>query len=290
VWQVVWEYIEGGRAPDAEFNRRVTRYVTRDEAYTLYRAQRWTPEECEFTVEIYDLTISSTTGGHTLPTEDIHSYKSGDRVAVTATADSGYEFDHWELDGKDIGKTIPIRVFMDKPHELHAVFKSVLTECRLWSFTRYYKYLSDTKTNNRNFELNVILPFLAEWTEADVARYEETNEFTKAKGITSIIALCDSIMREDLWMGEVGKRPESGYDHKTWSDIYELAPLAPYMETGWVSHDASRGWERGGIKKVDLTESQKCDWELEDKGGATGKGHYFKRIRRGTVLWDVPTE
>ena len=272
VWQVVWEYIERGRAPDAEFNRRVTRYVTQDEAYTLYRAQRWTPEECEFTTEIVDLTISSTTGGHTLPTEEIHSYKSGDRVAVTATADSGYEFDHWELDGKDIGKTIPIRVLMDKAHELHAVFKSVLTECRLWTFTRYYKYtpLDAPKKDWRNFELTIVLPFLADWTEEDVVKYEK-----------AIIKLCDGIMRVDLWTG-------SGYDNDTWRDIYETEPLLSQMETGWAvipGTDTARGWERGGIKKLDITETQTVEWEVEDK-----IGHYFKRVRRGRVEWEVPTE
>jgi len=69
----------------------------------------------------YTLTVSSTTGGTTNPVSGTHTYSAGVTVGVTATPSAGYRFDHWVLDGSNNG-TNPISVFMDKDHNLQAVF------------------------------------------------------------------------------------------------------------------------------------------------------------------------
>jgi len=48
-WQTIYEYITRDRAPDCEFNRQMKRLgVSRSDAYTLYRAQLYTPWEVSF--------------------------------------------------------------------------------------------------------------------------------------------------------------------------------------------------------------------------------------------------
>ena len=54
-----------------------------------------------------------------------HVYGSGSTATVSATADPGWDFDHWILNGKDAGSTIPINVLMDSDHTLHAIFKEI---------------------------------------------------------------------------------------------------------------------------------------------------------------------
>lgn len=49
----------------------------------------------------YNLIIQSTTGGSTTPTAGTYSYSSGDIVAISATANSGYHFVRWEGDVTD---------------------------------------------------------------------------------------------------------------------------------------------------------------------------------------------
>jgi hypothetical protein len=70
----------------------------------------------------YTLYISTTTGGTTDPAPGFHAYVEGTSVAVTAIPSSGYNFDHWELDGVNVGATNPISVTMDRDHTLNAVF------------------------------------------------------------------------------------------------------------------------------------------------------------------------
>ncbi|MGY0287375.1 MAG: InlB B-repeat-containing protein [Candidatus Methanodesulfokora washburnensis] len=70
----------------------------------------------------YQLTISSSDGGTTNPAPGSSWYDSGSSVSVTAIPSSGYAFDHWELDGTNVGSANPYTVNMDKPHTLKAVF------------------------------------------------------------------------------------------------------------------------------------------------------------------------
>lgn len=70
----------------------------------------------------YKLNIIATEGGTTTPPPGTYTYDEGAVVTVTATPDSGYVFDHWELDGENIGSANPTSVVMDADHELKAVF------------------------------------------------------------------------------------------------------------------------------------------------------------------------
>ena len=78
-----------------------------------------------FTQITYTLTISVTGEGTTDPAEGSHVYGSGSTATVSATADSGWDFDHWILDGEDAGSTTPINVLMDSDHDLEAVFTQI---------------------------------------------------------------------------------------------------------------------------------------------------------------------
>jgi len=74
----------------------------------------------------YQLTISvsSQAAGTTSPAPGQYWYDEGGAVTVTATASSGYVFDHWELDGASAGTSPTITVSMNGPHTLKAVFSS----------------------------------------------------------------------------------------------------------------------------------------------------------------------
>jgi len=76
----------------------------------------------------YNLTISSGAGGSTNPTPGVHVYPETSQVPVTANAGSGYDFDHWLLNGYSYTQN-PITVNMDSNHTLQAVF--VVGSCDL---------------------------------------------------------------------------------------------------------------------------------------------------------------
>jgi|GEM_PF-5244498 len=75
-----------------------------------------------FVQDSYNLTITTTSGGTTNPVPDSYVYTCGSNVPLTADPDASYLFDHWELDGIDIGSENPTSVLMDEDHNLHAVF------------------------------------------------------------------------------------------------------------------------------------------------------------------------
>jgi len=73
----------------------------------------------------YTLTITTTAGGTTDPSPGTHTYAAGSSVEVTAIPDTYYTFDHWELDGLDVGSVNPYSVLMDDNHTLHTIFVSL---------------------------------------------------------------------------------------------------------------------------------------------------------------------
>jgi uncharacterized repeat protein (TIGR02543 family) len=75
----------------------------------------------------YTLTISATDGGTTEPSPSSYTYPAGTTVTVKAIPNSGYTFNHWELDGANVGPTNPITITMDSNHNLHAVFSAAPT-------------------------------------------------------------------------------------------------------------------------------------------------------------------
>jgi hypothetical protein len=70
----------------------------------------------------YDLTISVDGSGTTDPAIGVHTYDEGTLVPVTATPDSGWLWDHWELNGVDVGTANPYTVTMNANQTLTAVF------------------------------------------------------------------------------------------------------------------------------------------------------------------------
>lgn len=68
------------------------------------------------------LTITSTAGGTTSPPPDIYLFVNASAVSVNASADVGYNFVRWELDGVIMGSVNPFEVMMDTNHTLNAVF------------------------------------------------------------------------------------------------------------------------------------------------------------------------
>jgi hypothetical protein len=71
---------------------------------------------------LYQLTITTTAGGTTTPSPGTYVYNNGTLVNVTATANVGYVFDHWILDGLNVGGVNPYTVLMNQNHTLNAVF------------------------------------------------------------------------------------------------------------------------------------------------------------------------
>lgn len=73
----------------------------------------------------HNLTIQALVGGITNPSSGTYAYTEGSNVEVTAIAGSGYVFDHWELDGVNIGNVNPTTVTIDADHTLLAVFAAI---------------------------------------------------------------------------------------------------------------------------------------------------------------------
>jgi hypothetical protein len=73
----------------------------------------------------YDLAISTTTGGSTSPTSGNYSFSAGTSVSIQATADIGYAFDHWEIDGVNTGSTNPYVVTMNANHNVLGIFTNL---------------------------------------------------------------------------------------------------------------------------------------------------------------------
>ena len=87
---------------------------------TLHPSYLTIPPSTE--VVSYTLNIMPATGGNTSPGSGIYTYVQGTEVAVTATPQAGYSFDHWGLDEINIGSTNPVDILLDKNHTLLAVF------------------------------------------------------------------------------------------------------------------------------------------------------------------------
>ena len=79
----------------------------------------------------YTLTITRSDGGTTVPVPETYKYIRRRTISVTAIPFAGYRFDHWELDGSNVGDNNPYSVFMDRNHDLHAVFESLPPACQV---------------------------------------------------------------------------------------------------------------------------------------------------------------
>jgi len=68
------------------------------------------------------LTISKQCEGAVYPSEGTYIYWATENIRVQAEAAVGWMFDHWELDGVDVGSANPYTVQTDDKHELKAFF------------------------------------------------------------------------------------------------------------------------------------------------------------------------
>ena len=71
------------------------------------------------------LTIYESSNGTTNIPPGQHTYSAGDTVQIVATANMGYRFDHWVLDGSDAGSDNPLILVMNINHTLSAIFSVV---------------------------------------------------------------------------------------------------------------------------------------------------------------------
>jgi hypothetical protein len=94
-----------------------TEYTTQTGTTTFYSEYVPPPQ--------HSLTIMATVGGTTNPASGTYTYDEGANVQVQALPSSGYKFDHWELDGVNIGSVNPTIVTMNADHTLLAVFAEI---------------------------------------------------------------------------------------------------------------------------------------------------------------------
>jgi hypothetical protein len=73
-----------------------------------------------YAITVYTLDISATAGGSTSPAVGTHLF--GGQVNMRGVPDSGYVFEYWRLDGRDVGWFNPLNVTMDMNHTILAVF------------------------------------------------------------------------------------------------------------------------------------------------------------------------
>jgi subtilase family serine protease len=73
-------------------------------------------------LQTYTLTITTTIGGTTNPAPATYTYTACSMVQVTAIPNSGYVFDHWELNGSNVGSANPYMLHMDSNYILKAYF------------------------------------------------------------------------------------------------------------------------------------------------------------------------
>lgn len=76
-------------------------------------------------LNIYTLKIEAGPGGSTNPPVGTYTANAGSTIQVTANPSATYAFDHWEIDGTNVGSSNPYSVLMDGNHTLNALFKTL---------------------------------------------------------------------------------------------------------------------------------------------------------------------
>jgi len=152
---------------DASTNPSRTVYVTADITviafYELEVAQQ------------YELNIQVDGSGTTVPAVGVHTYPEGEVVSVAATADLGWEFNHWELDTVDAGSVSPIEVTMNDDHALVAVFTEEVAIDTLKDLVTMF--FEDGKISHKGMYNSFIVKLLA--AEA----YIDAGQIDDAKGV-----------------------------------------------------------------------------------------------------------
>jgi hypothetical protein len=85
---------------------------------------------------VYSLTVEAPTGnGTTDPATGSYDYNEGTNAQISASAASGWAFDHWLLGGLNVGSSNPLTVLMDGNHTVKAVFTEVIIPPTVYSLT-----------------------------------------------------------------------------------------------------------------------------------------------------------
>jgi peptidylprolyl isomerase len=70
----------------------------------------------------YNLTIAVDGNGNTSPTQGVYEYNEGSVISIEASANEEWTFNHWLIDGVDVGSSNPFQITMDSNQALLAVF------------------------------------------------------------------------------------------------------------------------------------------------------------------------
>jgi len=74
----------------------------------------------------YSLTIQAPSGsGSTNPSSGVQNYAPGTQIQVSESPVSGWQFDHWIIDGVNLGNANPLSITMDGAHTIQAVFSNL---------------------------------------------------------------------------------------------------------------------------------------------------------------------
>jgi len=90
----------------------------------------------ESTFKKCDITISTDGSGTTFPTPRNYSRYQDSEMIINAVPDAGWRFDHWELDGFDLGSDASLRITVESNHSVIAFFtQDHMVEPRSWNHT-----------------------------------------------------------------------------------------------------------------------------------------------------------
>jgi len=78
------------------------------------------------------ITVAPEASGITSPAEGKYWYGEGSQVTVTESENSGFQFDHWNLDGGNVGNQPSITIQMNVPYTLVGIFSPVPEKGRLY--------------------------------------------------------------------------------------------------------------------------------------------------------------
>ena len=70
----------------------------------------------------YSLTIAVDGNGNTNPTQGMYNYNEGSMISIQALADEEWTFNHWLIDGVEVGSSNPFEITMNSNQTLLAVF------------------------------------------------------------------------------------------------------------------------------------------------------------------------
>jgi len=147
-----------------------------------------TSQDYTATLITYTLTISSGTGGTTVPTAGAHQYNSGAEVAVSATPDAGYTFAGWTGDVPEGNENDnPLTVTMDSDKTLTASF-ALLTPPKISLSTTQLNFgaiTSGTCTPPQQFRISNTGGGALDWSVADDAAWL-TCLSASATGVSSV--------------------------------------------------------------------------------------------------------